>query len=167
MLEYKAGFEEFHVFRYSVKPGTSVIDLKPLKFHTFSVCIIISGHGTVHMREFSHEEKLNKFKVEANCAYYIMPDQEFLVQNDSESELVLFLAKPDIWLTFKNIIYQLTSSWKHSNIRSPWAFSSSLILSSCLSSLYSMVPDTSWEESFGWNMWAHRSNTVFLSSSTC
>lgn len=96
MLEYKAGFEEFHVFRYSVKPGTSLIDLKPLKFHTFSVSIVISGHGTVTMGEFSHDEKLNNFKVEANCAYYMMPDQEFFVQNDSESELVLFLAKPDI-----------------------------------------------------------------------
>jgi mannose-6-phosphate isomerase class I len=74
VLEYKAGFEEFHVFRYSVKPGTSLIDLKPLKFHTFSVCIVISGHGTVNMKEFSHDEKLNNFKVEANYAYYMMPD---------------------------------------------------------------------------------------------
>lgn len=74
MIEYKAGFEEFHVFRYSVKPGTSLIDLKTLKFHTFSVCIVISGHGFVHMREFTPDENLNNFSVEANCAYYIMPD---------------------------------------------------------------------------------------------
>jgi hypothetical protein len=79
-----------------VKPGTSPGDLKPLKFHTFSVCIIISGNGTVKMREFSQEELLNNFKIEADCAYYIMPEQEFIVQNDSESELVLFLSKPDI-----------------------------------------------------------------------
>lgn len=79
-----------------MKPGTSPGDLKPLKFHTFSVCIIISGHGTVIMTDFSQEEKLNNFKVEADCAYYIMTDQEFIVHNDSESDLLLFLAKPDI-----------------------------------------------------------------------
>lgn len=48
------------------------------------------------MTDFSQEEKLNNFKVEADCAYYIMPDQEFIVHNDSESDLLLFLAKPDI-----------------------------------------------------------------------
>lgn len=50
-------------------------------------------------------------------------------------------------------------------MRSPWAFSNSLILSSYLSSLYSIVPETSLLWSLGWNMWAQRSRTVFLSIS--
>jgi len=67
-----------------------------LKFHTFSVCVIVSGHGSVHMREFSPDDNLNHFKVDKDCVYYLMPDQEFVVSNDSDSEFVMFLAKPDI-----------------------------------------------------------------------
>jgi oxalate decarboxylase/phosphoglucose isomerase-like protein (cupin superfamily) len=79
-----------------VKPGTPIEELMGLKFHTFSMCIVISGKGTFHLQEFSSEEKLNQFTVEANCAYYLMPNQDFMVSNDSESDLVMFIAKPDI-----------------------------------------------------------------------
>jgi hypothetical protein len=48
------------------------------------------------MREFSPDDKLNHFKVDKDSVYYLMPDQEFVVSNDSDSEFVMFLAKPDI-----------------------------------------------------------------------
>lgn len=56
-----------------------------------------------------------------------------------------------------------TSSWKHSKINYPCSFSYSLILSSVFSSFSSIVSLFSNSLSFGWNMCAHKSNTVLLS----
>ena len=74
--------------------------------------------------------------------------------------VVLFHSKNEFIL-----ICQLTSSWKHSKMSSPYSFSYSLILSSVLSSLSSRVSELSKEVSLGWNIWAQRSRTVFLSIS--
>lgn len=61
------------------------------------------------------------------------------------------------------MIPQLTSSQKHSKIKFPCIYSNSFIFSSCFISLYSIVPLISYEVSFGWNMCAQRSSTVFRS----
>lgn len=59
--------------------------------------IVIKGSGTLNFPGFSEEEALNIFKVEENCAYYIMPDVEFTVTSSSStSPLTLFIANCDI-----------------------------------------------------------------------
>lgn len=95
-VEYKTGFEEFRVFKVEVKPKSGH-DMK-LRFKTFSMAVVISGAGHVHMPTFSDDEKLNNFNISKDNAYYIMPEQEFSFINDGESDetLVVFIANCDI-----------------------------------------------------------------------
>ena len=96
-LEYKTGFEEFRVFKVEVN-RMSGKEMK-LRFKTFSMAIVISGSGHVHMPTFSDDEKLNNFIIKKDNAYYIMPEQEFSFINDGEDEtLVVFIANCDIWI---------------------------------------------------------------------
>ena len=93
MLEYKTGFEEFRVFKVEAKPGETGIKLR---FKTFSMAVVIQGSGYVHMPQFSEDQALNRFKISRDNAYYMMPDQEFSIVNDSDDNLIVFIANCDI-----------------------------------------------------------------------
>ena len=69
-----------------------------LRFKTFSMAIVVSGAGYVHIPTFSDDEKINDFKIKKDNAYYIMPEQEISFINDGETEdtLVVFIANCDI-----------------------------------------------------------------------
>ena len=69
-----------------------------LRFKTFSMAIVVSGAGHVHIPTFSDDEKLNDFKIKKDNAYYIMPEQEiyFINDGDTEDTLVVFIANCDI-----------------------------------------------------------------------
>ena len=98
VLEYKTGFEEFKVLKIEVKPGQTSGDAQ-LRFKTFSMAVILSGSGIINFPGFSpSKEEFNNFKIEANCAYYILPEVEFNISASSESSenLVIFIATCDI-----------------------------------------------------------------------
>lgn len=69
-----------------------------LRFKTFSMAIVVSGGGHVHIPTFSDDEKLNDFKIKKDNAYYIMPEQEisFINEGETEDTLVVFIANCDI-----------------------------------------------------------------------
>jgi hypothetical protein len=69
-----------------------------LRFKTFSMAVVVSGAGNVEIPSFSDDEKLNKFKINKDNAYYIMPEQEISFINDGENQdnLVVFIANCDI-----------------------------------------------------------------------
>lgn len=48
------------------------------------------------MPQFSEDEALNRFKISRDNAYYMMPDQEFSIVNDSGDNLIVFIANCDI-----------------------------------------------------------------------
>jgi hypothetical protein len=66
-----------------------------LCFPTFSMAIVVSGSGFAIFPDFAQEdEKLNSFPVRESCAYYIMPEKEFVIKIDSTSidSLIIFIA---------------------------------------------------------------------------
>ena len=69
-----------------------------LRFKTFSMAVVISGAGHVHIPSFSDDEKLNDFKISKDNAYYIMPEQEISFINDGETQdiLVVFISNCEI-----------------------------------------------------------------------
>jgi hypothetical protein len=69
-----------------------------LRFKTFSMAVVVGGAGHVEIPSFSEDEKLNKFKINKDNAYYIMPEQEISFINDGETQdnLVVFIANCDI-----------------------------------------------------------------------
>lgn len=94
--EYKTGFEEFRVFKVQRKHGEAGVTLK---FDTFSMAIVVQGCGTVRFTQFKKEsdpEDFDKFKLETYCAYYIRPEEEFVITNEKEEELIVFIANCDI-----------------------------------------------------------------------
>ena len=58
--------------------------------------VVIKGEGKVHLKDFSKNEALNHFLIEANSAYYMMPDIEFVVTAETTEDLLMFIANPDI-----------------------------------------------------------------------
>ena len=86
VVEYKTGFEEFRVFKVEVSGEAAPIKLS---FKTFSMAVVVKGHGSFHFPSFASD-----FKVAESCAYYIMPEREFWIS--STEPLTLFIANCDI-----------------------------------------------------------------------
>jgi hypothetical protein len=63
------------------------------------MAIVVKGKGDVKLSDFSlpsDPEGFNKFKMERDCAYYLMPEQEIDITNPHEEELIVFIANCDI-----------------------------------------------------------------------
>jgi hypothetical protein len=64
------------------------------------MAVVITGRGTFHLPNFASPDNsaLNTFHVEANCAYYIMPDMDLELRCDPEAKehLTVFIATCDI-----------------------------------------------------------------------
>lgn len=48
-----------------------------------SMMVVIKGKGIVELPEFvPGNSLLNTFEINANCAYYVMPENEIIIRNE-------------------------------------------------------------------------------------
>ena len=60
-----------------------------LKFNSFTFAFVVNGNGNCEIQEYG-SFKMNEFN-----AYYILPQVEFTITNNTESKLEIFLANCD------------------------------------------------------------------------
>ncbi|CDW80401.1 mannose-6-phosphate isomerase [Stylonychia lemnae] len=87
ITEYKSTYEEFRVFRIKLNNNGKQ---EQLKFTSFTFAFVIKGFGSCSIDEYG------KFQVEEFNAYYILPQIEFTITNETDDELLIFLANCDI-----------------------------------------------------------------------
>lgn len=70
-----------------------------LRFNSYAMLVVITGtEGKIVIPDFaSSDERLNTFPVAPLNSYYILPETDFVVKNDSsDKSLILFIASCDI-----------------------------------------------------------------------